>query len=86
MKCLHTYLVNEKSRLETADILNICRSTLANRIDKIQQIMNIDLNDSITTFRLILTFTILEYIDEAKLPDQITVHKKLRIHGGAVHE
>lgn len=86
MKCLHTYLLNEKSQLETADILNICRSTLANRIDKIQKIMNIDLNDAITTFRLILTFTILEYVNDAESTEQISVHKKLRIHGGAIYE
>lgn len=82
MKSLYTYLINEKSQLETANILNVCRSTLASRIDKIQNIMGIELNDTITTFRLILTFIILQYVDESKLIDQISVNKKIHIHGG----
>jgi PucR family transcriptional regulator, proline-responsive transcriptional activator len=86
MKCLYTYLINEKSQLETADILSICRSTLAHRIEKIQQIMNIDLNDAITTFRLILTFTILEYVDGTKLIDKLSNKRKLHIYGGASNE
>lgn len=86
MNSLYTYLINEKSQLETANILNVCRSTLANRIDKIQSIMGIDLNDAITTFRLILTFTILQYVDESKPIDQFSMRKKLHIHGGTTNE
>jgi sugar diacid utilization regulator len=76
MKSLYTYLLNGKNQLETADILKICRSTLAHRIEKIQQIMSIDLNDSITSFRLILTFTILDYIDKTKSYDGFDIHSK----------
>jgi hypothetical protein len=86
MNCLSTYLLNEKSQLETADILNICRSTLAHRIEKIQRIMNIDLNDAITTFRLILTFIILEYVDGTKLIDKLRNKGRLHIYGGASNE
>jgi sugar diacid utilization regulator len=86
MNCLYTYLINEKSQLETADILNICRSTLAHRIEKIQRIMNINLNDAITTFRLILTFTILEYVDDTKLVDKLRNKRNLHIYGGASNE
>lgn len=76
MKNLHTYLINGKNQLETANILNICRSTLAHRIEKIQQIMDINLNDSTITFRLFLTFLILEYIDKTKSTDEVYVNKK----------
>lgn len=86
MKCLYTYLINEKSQLETADVLNICRSTLAHRIEKIQRIMNINLNDAITTFRLILTFIILEYADGTKLIDNPRNKRNLHIYGGASNE
>lgn len=86
MTCLYTYLINEKSQLETAEVLSICRSTLAHRIEKIQRIMNINLNDAITTFRLILTFIILEYADGTKFVDNLHNKRKLHIYGGTSNE
>lgn len=83
---LYTYLINEKSQLETANVLNVCRSTLANRIDKIQNIMGISLNDAIITFRLILTFIILQYIDDPKSIDKLNIYKKLYEHGGTIND
>ncbi|MBV7273385.1 helix-turn-helix domain-containing protein [Clostridium sp. PL3] len=83
---LYIYLMNEKSQLETADMLNVCRSTLAHRIEKIQKIMDIDLSDAIITFRLILSFIILEYVDDSKLIDKILLNKKLNSNGDVSNE
>ncbi|MHC6179925.1 PucR family transcriptional regulator [Clostridium sp. JNZ X4-2] len=69
--CLYIYLSNEKNQLKTANNLNICRSTLSHRLKRIQQIMNIDLNNITTIFSLTLTFIIFKYID---------------IHGGVIDE
>ncbi|WPC43599.1 PucR family transcriptional regulator [Clostridium sp. JS66] len=76
MKSLYTYLLNGKNQLETADKLKVCRSTLAHRIEKIQQIMDINLNDSITSFKLILTFIILDYIDKTKSYNELNIDDK----------
>jgi sugar diacid utilization regulator len=66
LKCLRFYLSNEKNQLKTSKALNICRSTLVHRIEKIQEIMGVNLNDVKITFHLNLSFIILEYIDEFK--------------------
>ncbi|CAB1244954.1 PucR family transcriptional regulator [Clostridium sp. MT-14] len=71
LHCLYTYLLNEKNQLKTASNLNICRSTLSHRLKRIQQIMNIDLNDTTTILSLTLTFMIFKYMD---------------IYGGVIHE
>jgi len=63
MKTLYYYIINLKALLKTKDILHIHRNTLVYRIHKIQEIMNINLDESETFFQLYITFKGLEYIE-----------------------
>ncbi|SDE96871.1 PucR family transcriptional regulator [Sporomusa acidovorans] len=62
MKTLYYYIINLKALLKTKDILRIHRNTLIYRINKIQELANIDLEDGETVFQLYITFKGLEYI------------------------
>lgn len=66
LECLHYYLLNEKNQLKTSKTLNICRSTLVHRIEKIQEIMGVNLNDVKITFHITLSLIILKYTNEFK--------------------
>lgn len=66
VECLHKYLLNEKKQIETAAALGIHRSTLAYRINNIEKIMGINLNDIDTAFHILLSFKILEFINKDK--------------------
>lgn len=55
---LRVYLKLEKNVLQTSKELFIHRSTLAYRLDKIQKIMNLDLNDSKERLKLLISFYI----------------------------
>lgn len=62
MKTLYYYIINLKALLKTKDILRIHRNTLVYRINKIQELTNIDLEDGETFFQLYISFKGLEYI------------------------
>ena len=55
---LRVYLKLEKNVLQTSKELFIHRSTLAYRLDKIQKIMNMDLNDSRERLKLLISYYI----------------------------
>lgn len=58
---LYIYLKNGKSPTKTAKELNFHRSSLNYRINKIKEILEIDLNDSEKVFDLQLSFKLLNY-------------------------
>jgi DNA-binding PucR family transcriptional regulator len=62
LKTLYYYIINLKALLKTKDILHIHRNTLVYRINKIQEITNIDLDDGETFFQLYISFKGLEFI------------------------
>ena len=62
MKTLYYYMINLKALLKTKDILRIHRNTLVYRINKIQELTNINLEDGETFFQLYISFKGLEYI------------------------
>ena len=64
--CLYLYLVNERSLLSTSKKLNIHRSTLIYRLNKISEIINIDLDDQQTRMHMIYSYDILHFLDRLK--------------------
>lgn len=57
---LRVYLENERSLVKTAKTLYIHRNTLLYRIDKIQSILNLDLDDSDIRLYLLMSYHLLE--------------------------
>lgn len=57
----YIYLRNFKSIKDSADALNIHRNTLFHRIEKIENLLKVDLNDGDVLFQLYLSYKILEY-------------------------
>jgi len=60
---LKTYLLKKKRQVDTANALYIHRSTISYHISKIREIMGVDLDDPETTYHLMLTYEILDYIN-----------------------
>jgi sugar diacid utilization regulator len=58
---LYTFIFNKK-HASSANALHIHRNTMIYRISKIQEIMNIDLNDSDVLLNLHFSFKVLEYL------------------------
>ncbi|AET69692.1 hypothetical protein Desor_4259 [Desulfosporosinus orientis DSM 765] len=58
----YIYLCNFKNTKESAAILNIHRNTLFHRMEKIEQLLNVDLNDGNVMFQLYLSYKILEFL------------------------
>lgn len=58
---MHNYINNQRNQNETAKQMYIHRSTLIYRLNKIEQITNIDFNDINTVFHLELSFKLLEF-------------------------
>lgn len=61
MGTLHAYLACGKNASEAADALFIHRNTLAKRLDKIHDIIPVDLNDRETIFHLLFSLRVIEY-------------------------
>ncbi|SHI16931.1 transcriptional regulator, CdaR family [Sporobacter termitidis DSM 10068] len=61
--CLYVYLLNEKSLLLSSKQLNIHRSTLIYRLNKISEIISADLSDQHVRMHLILSYEILHFLD-----------------------
>jgi len=59
-QCFHIYLCNFKNIKDAATALNIHRNTMFYRIEKIESILNVDLNDVDILFQLYLSYKILE--------------------------
>lgn len=58
---LYIYLNNDKNLIESANILHIHRNTLSYRINKITEIINLDINNKNISFHLLLSFKILKF-------------------------
>ena len=67
--CLYTYLLNERSLLTTSKKLNIHRSTLIYRLNKISEIIHVDLDDLQIRKHLISSYDILHFLDCLKGAD-----------------
>lgn len=61
-RSLYTYLYHFKNVKDSAVELNIHRNTMFHRIEKIESILNIDLNDGDMLFQLYLSYKILEFL------------------------
>lgn len=62
MQSLYQYLKHNKNLIETANALHIHRNTMSYRIKKIEELMDVDLNDTNLSFYLFMSFKILEFI------------------------
>ena len=61
MGTLHAYLSCNQNISEAAAALYIHRNTLSKRIDRINDLISVDLGDAETVFHLMFSFRILEY-------------------------
>jgi len=68
VRSFYTYLCNFKNIKDSATILNIHRNTMFYRIEKIESLLNVDLNDGEVLFQLYLSYKILEFF-KITLPD-----------------
>ncbi len=76
--CLYTYLLNERSLLATSKLLNIHRSTLIYRLNKISEIIHINLDDQDTRMHMIYSYNILHFLNclrSASSPDTQPLEK-----------
>lgn len=58
---LYTYIYHFKNVKDSSEALNIHRNTMFHRIEKIERLLNVDLNDADILFQLYLSYKILEY-------------------------
>lgn len=58
----YTYLCKFKNIKESAAVLNIHRNTMFHRIEKIESLLKVDLNDGDELFRLYLSYKVLEFL------------------------
>lgn len=69
---LYIYLNNNKNLIESANILHVHRNTLSYRLNKITEIMNLDINDKNISFHLLLSFKILRF-DKIMNPEKHSI-------------
>ncbi|NTV91619.1 MAG: hypothetical protein HGA22_14875, partial [Clostridiales bacterium] len=60
VKSLYTFLSNDKKLIETSNVLHVHRNTLSSRMEKISEIMQLDLEDPEISFHLLLSFKIMQ--------------------------
>ena len=63
-KTLKVYLMNERNAVHTAKELFIHRSTLFYRLDRIKELINVDLNDANTRLYINISYRILENLEK----------------------
>lgn len=63
---LSTYLLNNQNLNQTAGVLYIHRNTMKYRLNKINEIIGLDLNDGMEIFQLAYSYMILHYFDHLK--------------------
>ncbi|WP_407309466.1 PucR family transcriptional regulator [Desulfosporosinus sp. SB140] len=61
-RSLYTYICNFRNVKDSAAELNIHRNTMFHRIEKIESILNVDLNDGDILFQLYLSYKMLELL------------------------
>ncbi|MBC2395748.1 PucR family transcriptional regulator [Clostridium acetobutylicum] len=64
LKNLYLYVMNFKNQSKLAELMHVHRNTLHYRISKIEEIMNVDLNNVDEFFSIYLSLKILEYLGE----------------------
>ncbi|MFT8350530.1 PucR family transcriptional regulator [Clostridium saccharoperbutylacetonicum] len=64
LKTLYSYIINFKNQTELAKLMHVHRNTLYYRISKIEEIININLNNIDEFVSIYLSFKILEYTGE----------------------
>ncbi|MCR4434974.1 MAG: helix-turn-helix domain-containing protein [Clostridiales bacterium] len=64
---LYIYLSHKGNQIKSANALNIHRASIAYRIEKIEEIMDLKLDNIYTMHFLYFSFTILEYSNELRL-------------------
>lgn len=69
MGTLHAYLACHQNRNEAAERLYIHRNTLSKRLDKINDLINVDFSDPETAFHLMFSFRVLEYYGATQMKD-----------------
>ena len=69
MGTLHAYLACHQNRNEAAERLYIHRNTLSKRLDKINDLINVDFSDPETAFHLMFSFRVLEYYGATEMRD-----------------
>lgn len=67
-RTLYTYMINNGSPAKTAKYLCIHRSSLSYRLKKIEEVLEIDLNDYKTLLHLQLSYEIYNYIHSQSMP------------------
>lgn len=65
---LHAYLATGKNVSEAAAALYIHRNTLAKRLEKLGDIISVDLDDRETVFHLLFSLRIIEYYGATQMP------------------
>lgn len=68
---LYVYLSNGNKAIKSAEILKIHRNTMDYHIHKINEIMNININNSHTAYSLYYSFNILEYLGDTHFSSEI---------------
>ncbi|UWG98845.1 helix-turn-helix domain-containing protein [Dehalobacter sp. DCM] len=61
VQSLYNYIYYFKNIKDSAEALNIHRNTMFHRVEKIERLLNVDLNDTDVVFQLYLSYKILEY-------------------------
>ena len=61
LKLLYCYLVNERSATKTAAIMHMHRNNVLYRINKIEQLLEIDLNEYQYRFKFLLSYRMLDF-------------------------
>lgn len=68
---LYVYLNNDKNIVKSAKILHVHRNTMSYRMDKIAEVMNLDINNKDISFHLLLSFKLLIFNEVTNLKKQI---------------
>jgi sugar diacid utilization regulator len=66
---LYMYIKNGRKKIETANELHIHRNTMSYRVDRIMKILNVDLDNSDLIFQFLISFKILEYVNESNFAE-----------------
>jgi sugar diacid utilization regulator len=61
LKLLYAYLINERSATKTAVIMHMHRNNVLYRINKIEQMLEIDLNEYQYRFKFLLSYRVLDF-------------------------
>lgn len=67
MGTLHAYLASGKNARDAAEALYIHRNTLAKRLEKIADLITVDLDDRETVFHLLFSLRVIEYYGATKM-------------------